>query len=186
MKIVELFEALRRGQSGSEQLLARALGRDLRCYFAARCKETDAEDLVQSTLEVIWRKLPEFEPQHPDSFRRWVLAIAAREAKSACNRRRRELELGGDLPGTPAALDRRQSSELLWRERAELVRAELEELDDRHRRALEHELAEGDLRAFAAQEGISPETVRTRRFKARTCVRCGIDSRRRTPPHARS
>lgn len=170
----ELFHALRAGRPGAEQALGRALSRELRHYFSRRFGPSDAEDLAQTTFAVIWAKWAVFEPRGPDSFRRWVFAIATREAKAA--RRVQQLRAGRFVKpeGSHRAPGTSPSAHARGLEFAERVRDELEQLNDDYRRAIESEVAEGDLRDFAAVEGVAPGTVRTRRHRGRAQLRARL------------
>src|SRR5690606_36628298 len=143
--------------------LGRQLALELSPYFRRRFAEPDANDLVQITLMVIARKLPEFEPRPGKPFIDWVRAIARIEAQEARRQRRRLARLASGLAEELRSPSTNLSARLDRAERLERIAKALEQLDSPCRRVIENDLVEGDPGEFAEHEGIKPGTVRTRR-----------------------
>jgi len=173
----ELHEAARAREPAAWEALGRGLFDELRRFFGNCFDRHAAEELAQTTILVVIRKLDQFEPNGPHAFRNWVLAIAGRQARVHALRPRREWARRSklDASASPAPSNRfpiytpildDPMDEVLRRERLELIAECLSHLPDAHRRALESDLAGDDNRDFADREGISVGGARVRRHRA--------------------
>jgi RNA polymerase sigma factor (sigma-70 family) len=168
----ELHEAARAREPGAWEALGRGLFVELRRFFGNCFDRSTAEELTQTTILVVIRKLDQFQPIGPHAFRNWVLAIAGRQARAHAHKPRRERarrsKLDATASPTPMCSPTADSpvEELLRRERLELITECLSHLPEAHRRALESDLAGDDYRELADREGISVGGVRVRRHRA--------------------
>jgi len=183
----ELVIAVLRDEPGAWDELGPRLGEAIRPCFRRFFDEADTKDLIQITLMIIHRKLPEFEVGTGKSIRRWAQGIARLEAQEELRQGRRRARLVDGL----AQVQRTPSTTLGTRlERAEqqaanhqLIREALDQLDTRHRRVIENDLEGGDIDEFAEREGIKRSTVRVRRHRAYKKMRQFIRERRRADPN---
>lgn len=168
----ELYEAARARDPVAWEALGRGLFAELSRFFANCFDRTTAEELAQTTIVVVVRKLDQFQPIGPNAFRNWVLAIAGRQARACAHEPRRELARRSKLDSSGNPTPMISSSlhspvdELLRRERLELISECLSRLPASYRRALESDLAGDDYREFAVREGISVGGARVRRHRA--------------------
>jgi RNA polymerase sigma factor (sigma-70 family) len=168
MDLEALVEAYRQGQPDARRQLAEELIRIVLPVFRGRFEEVDVDELVQETIRAVLQDLHKFENRGRGSFRAWVWRTAANRRLSHGERqgraRRRDKPLDEDeLPPQ----DEPSSHELLhWRERLSVLREALELLDPVFRRALEHLVAGGSPEELAEQEGVKPQTIRTRASRA--------------------
>jgi RNA polymerase sigma factor (sigma-70 family) len=168
----ELHEAARARDRVAWEALGRGLSRELGRFFGNCFDRTTAEELAQTTILVIIRKLDQFEPMGPHAFRNWVLAIAGRQARAHAHGPRRERARRSQLDAGPSPTPMSSpfvagpADELLRREQLELISECLARLPPAHRRALESDLAGDDYREFADREGISVGGARVRRHRA--------------------
>lgn len=170
------------GKERARERLAKAIDDRLHRYFAARVDEQWAGDLVQEANETVWRKLPSFAAQHEQAFSRWVVSIARmlvmRVRQRGLPRSAQVVEFDSlDFvnPGTGP------STALRRRERARVLESELRHLATPQRRALVDQLEGGDVRSFAAREGLALTTVRTHRRRGRQRVQARVVRRVQTP-----
>jgi RNA polymerase sigma factor (sigma-70 family) len=168
MGLDELHAAARARDPLAWQAFGRGLFAELSRFFGNRFDRTTAEELAQTTILVVIRKLDKFEPIGPHGFRNWVLAIAGRQARSYAHRPRREQVRRSKLDdlSSPIPMSSPHDDELLRRERLVLISECLSHLPASHRRALESDLAGDDYREFADREGISVGGARVRRHRA--------------------
>lgn len=172
MGLDELHEAVRARQPGAWEALGRGLFAELSRFFGNCFDRTSAEELTQTTILVVLRKLDRFQPVGPHAFRNWVLAIAGRQARAHAHGPRRERARRSKLDADPSPTAMCSLAvhgpveELLRRERLELISECLSRLPELHRRALESDLAGDDYREFAVREGISVGGARVRRHRA--------------------
>ncbi|MFO7568116.1 MAG: sigma-70 family RNA polymerase sigma factor [Enhygromyxa sp.] len=164
---------------GGDQRAWRQLGPRLRKVirpcFLRFFGEADADDLVQSTLVIIHRKLPEFEVRAGKPIRKWARTIARSQVQDELRRRARRAKLMNSLANAPRPPTTKLSTRL-GRAQAyvlelERVREALPMLDSRYRRVIENDLEGGDIDEFAAREQIERGTVRTRRRRAYQILR---------------
>lgn len=173
MEIEDLVLAVQRGDSRAWRELSTRLGTELRPFFRQWFGEADASDLIQNTLMVVHRKLPEFELRPGKPFRHWVGAIARIEANEARRQRGAEQRLAAAarLAAAWRVPSANPSSRLdRARDRARLAHA-LAKLRTHYRLVIEHDLAEGDDCTFAQRAGIERGSVRTRRRRAYALLR---------------
>ncbi|HVI04415.1 MAG TPA: sigma factor [Enhygromyxa sp.] len=151
-------------------------------YFASRFTRADADDLVQQSLDVVLRKIQSYQRTGPDSFARWLQAIAHNKALAQREQPQRERARIDVLCGQPRPSPLfSPHSWVLLHERSALLEQHKHELPDHERRALEHELRGEEDRLLAEREGVALATVRTRRRRARRRVAGSIAEERRTP-----
>lgn len=94
MHLVDLDEVIRAARGGdpdARSSLARWMFAELSRFFLKCFEHEDTAELIQDTIEVVFKKLHKFEPSDPDSFRRYVIKIAAIEAMAKSRKRHREL-----------------------------------------------------------------------------------------------
>lgn len=96
-----------RAQSGDRQALEhllRAVEPSLRHYVSSLVDASDADDLVQEVLFIVYRNLPWL--QAPEVFRAWMFRIASRVAMRYLKQRRRHVQIReealGDIPASEA------------------------------------------------------------------------------------
>ncbi len=159
----ELFHAARASGSPqqNEQLWA-AIRVVLLGELRREVPRAAREDVVQETMLIIARKLPEFVPVRRGSFRAWVVKIGRNLARQ--RKQRGKLAIGDHEPvsdcgpesstGPITALTRQE-------QRSELRRL-LDKLATVYRRTLQLKLAGLDNDEIAHVEGVTPQAVRTR------------------------
>lgn len=134
----------------------------------------DAEDVVQETFVVAWRKLPGFEPLG-DSLLPWLATICRFQAANRLRRLRRDRANTADamdetLPGTVSVEDQVITSSL-----AERITAEVARLSDIDREIFRLCAVDGfAYEAAAAQLGVSHAVVRNRLSRVRTRLRGAV------------
>jgi RNA polymerase sigma factor (sigma-70 family) len=166
MALDELVLAVQGGESRAWNELGRRLIAELGPYFRRKFGEVDGNDLTQSTLLIIARKLPQYEVEPGKPFIHWVRAIARREAQEAFRQQQRRARLAVEMAEIVPTPSTNLNSRLVWAERRELVAEAIGKLDSAHRRVIQHDLDEGDKDEFAEREGIQTGTVRSRRRRA--------------------
>src|SRR5690606_35985417 len=151
----------------------------IRRCFGGDFDESDIGDLIQTTLLVIFRKLPEFEFQAGSPITRWAQGIARIEARNERRKRQRRRRVEGQA----AELRRPTTTHLSsWMDRAaklQLIDEGIEKLDSPLRRVVEHDLEEGDVGEFAERERIKRGSVRARRSRAHGKLRRFVRRQRR-------
>lgn len=151
-------------------------------FFAGRVSPCDADDLVQLCVDVVLRKLDEYQSRGHDSFVRWLRVIAANQHLAWQRAPQRERVRKAKLLAQPSATPLLSPSGwALLCERGGLLDEHKQRLPAHEQRALEHELSGGDDRALAVREGVALPTVRSRRWRARAHVARSIAGERRTP-----
>ncbi|EDM78405.1 hypothetical protein PPSIR1_06136 [Plesiocystis pacifica SIR-1] len=150
-------------------MLVHGVDRWLIGYFERRFPYHLARDLAQQSNELIWERFSSFAPVHDEAFARWVGSVARIQAlRAARGQSRRDAELGRDVDlsalvhdgtGPITALERQEKRDLLARE--------LDRLAEPFRRAVEDQLAGGDVESFAKKEATAAATIRTRRHRAK-------------------
>lgn len=134
----------------------------------------DAEDVVQETFIVAWRKLPGFELLG-ESLLPWLATICRFQAANRLRRLRRDRANTADamdetLPGTVSVEDQVITSSL-----AELIEAEVERLDEIDRQIFRLCAVEGyAYEAAAAQLGVSHAVIRNRLSRVRSRLRGAV------------
>jgi RNA polymerase sigma factor (sigma-70 family) len=184
VRVVKLDQLIRRAQTGDREAVD-----ELGCWLNAKlsrffgnCFETDvASELVQDSIVVILKQLHAFEFERPDSFNRYLMKVAAIQAKSRRREGHRAWRRQTKLEAIVHVPDLSPPSRVLAKERRELMIRWIPRLPDVLRRALEHELAGGDDESLAQRENISLTTARTRRFRARKRLQILIEQAGVTP-----
>jgi RNA polymerase sigma-70 factor (ECF subfamily) len=134
---------LRRARSGDGEaldgLIARHQGSAYRVALGILGNEADAADAAQEGLVRALRGLAGF--RGDASFRTWLLAIVANEARSLVRRsvRRREGPLETDVPGEDRAAD----EDAVLRDETERARSLLARLPEKQRLAVQLRVDEG-------------------------------------------
>jgi DNA-directed RNA polymerase specialized sigma24 family protein len=167
MTIDELVEAALAGDSKAEQELARRLDVVLRAALRPQWQKADREDLVQSTLEVTFRKLKQFKPQGPNSFIKWVRGIAHLHIKKKLDRLALTTRHKGKVAGLNPTPDRGLSSILMLANGMDLLSRELERLTDVQRQAIMDFLA----REFGGTAKVDHAALQRALSKLRTRLR---------------
>ena len=168
-------ELVARAAGGSEQafrLLYRADVRPL-YWIAHRLlgDSSDAEDVVQETFVVAWRKLPELDLAS-DSLLPWLATICRFQAANRMRAQRRDRENTAAVADDtlPAAVDVEQ--QMIDEEYLRLIAAELATLSDTAREILRLCAADGYACSAAAEHlGIPHGAVRNRLSRIRTRLR---------------
>lgn len=180
MDLDDLVLAVLHGEPRAWNELGRRLTVELGPYFRKRFGDADANDLVQITLMIVARKLPEFEVRPGRPFLHWVRSIARIEAQEAYRQQRQQERLAKGLGEHRRSPSTNLGSRLDRARRLALVAEALEQLDSRYRRVIDNDLDEGDPGEFAEDERIKPGTVRTRRNRAHQQLR-RLVTRKSTP-----
>ncbi len=181
MDLDQLHDAARSRDAIAWEALGRGLSDELSRFFGSCFDRIATEELVQTTVLVVMRKLDDFNPVGPNAFRNWVFAIAARQARAYAHEPRRERARRTKLIARPSPTPMPSpGSQLLRRERLELIAKCLPRLPDAQRRALESGLAGHDYRNLAASEGISVCGARVRRHRALAKLRQLVEETRST------
>lgn len=171
MDLDELVLAVRGGDSRAWNELGPRLIAELGPYFQRWFAEADARDLTQDTLVVVVRKLPEFKVDAKRPFRRWVRSIAHTQIKEAFRQQGRRDRLAHELAEARWTPPTSPTGRYAQTESLALVVEALDEIADRYRRAIEHDLQDGDPHDFARRERIERGSVRTRRRRAYQVLR---------------
>lgn len=161
-----LLQAARLGDGRAlDDLYARHTGRLMGfirvCMSPELARRFAPEDILQETLLESARKLDGFEPRGPSSFYRWLVEIARykiAEARRAGQALKRSMEtpLDDDLPLGVTSTPSRHAVRV---ERAELLAAALDKLNDRRALAIRLRYLEGLSVAEAAQRMECSETA---------------------------
>jgi RNA polymerase sigma factor (sigma-70 family) len=141
--------------------------------FRSSLDEADAEDVIQNTLVIVDRKLPELEWRSAKEFRSWVRTIARHQARELLRQQgRRDRQAGA---ARDMAAQRAPSasfvSQLDRARQEELVHEAITKLATPYRVVIENDLDEGESDDLAKQQGIALGTVKTRRRRARQMLR---------------
>lgn len=169
-----ILVAIRDGDPQGLEGLATYLVAQLRPYFSRRVGPVDEWDLTAEVVEIVLRKLPQA-PDEPEAFRRWVFTIARNQLQNLERKRGRRQGHSisvGELPARQMALSSALHRFALW---GRFLRARTR-LRGSHREVIDHDLAEGDDRAFARARGIKTATLRTRRHRAYLALRRALAS----------
>jgi RNA polymerase sigma-70 factor (ECF subfamily) len=118
----------------------------------------DAEEVLQQTSIVIWRKFDQFDSQ--GDFVRWACGIAYREALNFLKRQRRDRHAFGETVLEKVAAERLDRAGVLDRRRTALEKC-LQKLNPRDRQTVEHYYYRGRTTAsdVAAALGRPVDTV---------------------------
>jgi RNA polymerase sigma factor (sigma-70 family) len=126
------------------------------------------EELVQDTLEIVWAKLPEFEPEGPP-FESWVRAVAQNVCRNARRKKRDLLSEDGVIEATDPAHDALRQLERDQRQ-AVLIRAIEDGLSGIEQDVLFHRYIHGlsreqiaDLVGLAGADAVRVVLIRARR-----------------------
>jgi DNA-directed RNA polymerase specialized sigma24 family protein len=153
--IIPAVATIRRTRKGTvagtmtlDELVAATLAKDpkakeelaLRLYVALRAsfrgQGADLDDLIQNTLEVVFRKLHRFEPQGPNAFERWVYGIAYLESKTKKRDHDRFASLKSKVAAVEQTFERGVSSFIRLVEYADLLERGIEQLSEVQQRAV--------------------------------------------------
>lgn len=180
MDIRQLVEGATAGDQRAWKQLSARLWPRLRAWFAARVSCCDSDLLVQDTLIVMWKKLPEFEMRSEAAFMSWTFKVANFAALATLRQLKREdalTERLGLLVRTPSP---RLSSLADRAERIELVLREVDNMPRSERRAVQNMLDGGSARDLAALANIEYSSARS--LESRACARLRKRFREATPP----
>ena len=151
---------------------------DLRKYLQRSIgKKGDAEDVLQSTLLVLWRKFPGVYPYGYDRFRRWAFCVAKLE-RLRFHREQRGLRfLAADV--VEALVD--QHAEAVTKQMGEDVALEecLGQLPKGERNFLLNAYGSKRIQDFAEGAGINPDAVYQRLSRLRSRLRECLNRKRR-------
>jgi RNA polymerase sigma factor (sigma-70 family) len=181
MDLDQLVLAIRRGDARAWTKLGAILFAELHRFFQRSFDDDAASDLAQQTLIVVSAKLANYQVRAGQPLRAWVHGIARLELRNALRRQRRAVEREHALALVVATPPPNPSSVAMWLERRGLLHEELEKLPDRHRRVIEHELADGDARELAEREHVDPHYARVLQQRARGQLRDHVRARAKTP-----
>ena len=183
MDLDELLAALRAGQPDALDAFGIAVFEELKRFFSQKFGDEDTKELTQATFDVVWQKLDDFEPRGPGSFGRWLRTIAGNKAlvlrQAPLREHGRQSKLSEHQRLVTPMLT--PSTVVLRHEQRELVEQHKSKLPEHERRALEHELADGDDRALADAEGIAVKSAASRRYRAKQHLQESIAAARKTP-----
>jgi RNA polymerase sigma factor (sigma-70 family) len=182
VEIDDLVLAVLRGDSRAWKKLAVRLQADLRSMLRSSLDEADAEDIIQNTLMIVVRKLPEFEWRSGKAFRSWVRTIARHQVRELLRQRGRWDRQAGVARDMAAqrAPSATIHSRLDQARQGELVQEAITKLATPYRVVIENDLNEGQGDTLAEQEAIAPGTVKTRRRRARQMLRRHVRKRGHT------
>lgn len=156
------FRALYRAYARPVYWIAHGLLRDI----------GDAEDVMQETFVVAWRKLPGFELAG-ESLLPWLSTICRFQAANRMRQRRRERDRTTELAEVADTVDLEQ--QVIDRALAERILVELDHLSDLDRRIFILCATEGyAYQAAAEQLGVDHGTVRNRLSRIRTRLRTAV------------
>jgi len=183
MDLDELLASLRAGEPGARDAFGVAVFEELKRFFSQRFSDEDTNELTQVTFDVVWQKLDSFEPRGEGSFGRWLWKIAANKALA-----HRQVPVREQVRQSKLSEHQRVATPMLTpstvtlrREQRELVERHKAKLPDHERRALEHELADGDDRELAETESIAVKSAASRRYRAKQHLQEAIEAERKTP-----
>ncbi len=142
-------------------------------------RRDDVEDAVSEVMIKAYRNLHQYRPDHP--FSTWLYRLAVNHVLDLARRSKKE-KLRAEMPeqladGAPSAGEGMET-----RERAELLRQALREIDPRHRQVIFLVYVEGMRVDDAARAlGLPEGTVKTRLMRGRDAIRKILE--RRHPGH---
>jgi DNA-directed RNA polymerase specialized sigma24 family protein len=166
MTFAELVTAAAAGDQRAWKRMAARLESPLGRWFAARLHGFDNDALVQDTLIILWKKLPDFEMRSEAAFFRWMYRIANHVALAALRQAAQENKRTRALGQMVRAPSTRLSSLLFRAERIEMVLREAGDLPNSYRRAIETMLAGGDARDLARDAEIEWSSARRQMSRA--------------------
>lgn len=171
MDLDELVVAAKKGEEKAlDQLFARLIVA-IRPCFKRGFPAADIDDLIQSTLMVILRKLPRYEVTADKPIDHWARGIARLEARSELRKRSRRSRIEQTAAKDPTPTTTHLSSRLDRAANLAKIDDALAKLDSPLRRVILNDLEEGNIAEFAEREGIERDSVRARRRRARRKLR---------------
>ncbi len=161
----ELVESARRGDAGAVERLIIQTRPDLRRYAARHCATSeDAEDAVQESLIILYRRLPTLRAL--GAYTGWLFQIVRRE----CQRLAQKM-FHQDVPLDETA----ERSYLQSRTDIELrldITLSIQSLPDIYRETIVlRDFEELTVKEIAVRLRVSPETVKTRIHRGRRLIR---------------
>jgi RNA polymerase sigma factor (sigma-70 family) len=166
MDLEALLRATRDGKPGARDRLLDAAQMRLKRYFS---RSNSADDLVQNAMMIVAQKLDDLGPDVV--FEPWLLRVA----RNMAHRERESQEHRTRLLGAIAqAATKSVIGPLTALSQADIMKIVLEEIERLPaslRSVIENELREGDLDLFAAEQGITRGSARSRRSRAITRLR---------------
>ena len=159
-------------------------------------RTVDVDDILQEAHIRAYRHIDRFTPRGPDSFNRWISAIALRRLRNAARKHRAAKRGGGKAPlGSPtgtfessvvtlldlmAGSDHTPSRSAASREAVEAVQEALSRLPEEYRQAVQLVYLEGWAVSFVATTmGRSERAIHNLCFKAKSHLRELLGSRSR-------
>lgn len=179
VSIDELLKATRDEGPRARRKLYRRVRVELLLFFRSSVSRSDAEDLAQASLEIIAKKVPEFELRGPRAFRSFVFTVAYnrlrthRRKLAQYRREQGSVDDYGVDPQVWPAMDEVMIDE----EERSMLAAAMDALRSTFRRVLVRRLAEDSYESIALDEGVKPESLRPRLRRARLALGREIDKR---------
>jgi RNA polymerase sigma factor (sigma-70 family) len=160
MDLEALLRATRQGKPGArERLLEKVLVR-LQRYYA---KSNSGDDLVQNAMMIVVQKLDELGPDVV--FERWLLRVARNVARRDRESQGHQTRLLVAIAQVAAKSMMGPNTALSQAEIVKIMLEEIEQLPPSLRSVIENELMDGDLDIFAAEQGITRGSARSRRSR---------------------
>ena len=165
MSLEQLLQDVRDDKQGALERAMAALQSPLRRYFITfEVAPADAADLIQKTLEVVMRRLPNHPPR--PSWKAWVFRVAHNQAIDHYRGQQRQMRLAVNnaerLALSPGTSPPSKLHELQRRAELDAAIASLTTPD----RALIEAILEGvNLSELARRMGVSPEALRARKAR---------------------
>jgi RNA polymerase sigma-70 factor (ECF subfamily) len=172
MSLETLLRAARAGDRRVWPQLAKTASQRLRAYFRQQSLQADASDLAQRTLLLVHERLPRLE--HQKSLEGWLFAIGRNLAREQRRARARHEALCEKMANVPNPAPPGPSTVVRQEEVYRVVEEEFDKLPEPLREVLEHDLDGQPSRELAAKRSINPDTVRTRRNRARGVLRTRV------------
>lgn len=163
-----LIEKIKLGDDEAFRLLVEKYRNDLfRIIYSVLKDQKESEDAVQEVFIKIYTSLPKYENQ---GFKTWITRIAVNHAidiKRRQQRRREDISEIVELDGKDRN-GKDLESEVIHRERRQLVRERLNELPDNYRDVIYgYYIAEKSYQQMALEQNVQVKTIETKLYRAR-------------------
>jgi DNA-directed RNA polymerase specialized sigma24 family protein len=166
MSLDNLLAAARTGDAKARDALARALYKILRPYFRRSFPRTVAEDLVQSTMVLIFRKIDGDLDRAPSQSFEALVRVTARGVGLMARRSWAREQRRRIANQSMVVLDTSLSERLARDQRVTRIVEAIDELGTTDQRALSGWAKETNWRALAEVERVARATLRTRVHRA--------------------
>lgn len=163
-----LIEKIKLGDDEAFRLLVEKYRNDLfRVIYSVLKDQKESEDATQEVFMKIYTSLPKYENQ---GFKTWITRIAVNHAIDVKRKQQRRREDISETVNLDLDDGKRKDleSEVIHRERRQLVRERLNELPDNYRDVIYgYYIAEKSYQQMALEQNVQVKTIETKLYRAR-------------------